>query len=125
MTGVGLGKRGGGGPVPSHQEKASSAAVHKRWSSLCARGGFPFTEIGCSTTRGADFSLVSALPRLVNHLHSLVSFLYQHWRMVGGQKKKGGQGEELVRQCEKSSAKASVEESYPQEETRFFVGFFL
>ena len=25
--------------------------LHKRWSSLCDRGGFPFTEIGCSTTR--------------------------------------------------------------------------
>lgn len=84
MTGVGLGKRGGGGPVPSHQEKASSASVHKRWSSHCAREGFPFTEIGCSTTRGADFSLVSALPQLVTHFSFTCFFTISALEEWGG-----------------------------------------
>lgn len=40
-----------GGPVLLQQEKASSASSHKRWSFLCARGGFPFTETGFSATQ--------------------------------------------------------------------------
>ena len=94
---TGVGSCEGGGRVPPQQEKASSASLHKRWSSLCAKGGFPFTEIGCSTTQeqiSTSSLLCLCLPLTVTHL--FLHCISMESGAGGGspqQKRKGGQGE--------------------------------
>lgn len=40
-----------GGRCSRDKKRPRVLHLHKRWSSLCDRGGFPFTEIGRSTTQ--------------------------------------------------------------------------
>lgn len=63
-----------GGPVLLQQEKASSASSHKSWSLLCARGGFPFTEMGFSATQ----KQISPLSLVFLDLSLTVTHLFLH-----------------------------------------------
>lgn len=82
--GVGLCKEGGGPGTAATRKRPQVLPRTKDGALLCARGGFPFTQIGCSTTQ-EQISPSSLLCRSLSHCHSLVSPLYQHGKRGGGQ----------------------------------------